>query len=150
MASTAPPTWTQPGERRATSQYRNGTITMSRLVMKPLLPGVVHCRPMVCVAKATNRKRPSTAPYSQSRRRTCLRVRGMMAISSRAAARWRHSRYVIGPVAPIASLMTTKLKPHTTATVSSAASASNARRRPVAAAATVKRRTRRLPARSRQ
>ena len=30
----------------------------------------------------------------------------------------------MGPVAPMASLMTTKLRPHTTATLSSAASAS--------------------------
>ena len=42
MASTAPPICVQPGERRATIQYRNGTMTMYRLVMKPLLPGVVH------------------------------------------------------------------------------------------------------------
>ena len=52
-------------------------MTMYRLVMKPLLPGVVHCRPMVWVTKATKRKRPSTAPYSQSRRVVCRTVRGM-------------------------------------------------------------------------
>jgi len=58
----SPPIWVQPGERRATTQYKNGTITMYRLVMKPLLPGVVHCRPIVWVRRAMKRKSPSTAP----------------------------------------------------------------------------------------
>ena len=60
--------------------------------MKPLLPGVVHCRPMVWVTKATKRKQPSTAPYSQSRRVVCRAVRGMTAASMMAATTCRHSR----------------------------------------------------------
>ena len=60
--------------------------------MNPLLPGVVHCRPMVWVTKATKRKKPSTAPYSQSRRVVWRTVRGMTAASRTAATTCRHSR----------------------------------------------------------
>ena len=60
--------------------------------MNPLLPGVVHCRPIVWVTNAMKRKRPSTAPYSQSRRVVWRAVRGMTAASMRAAAMCRHSR----------------------------------------------------------
>ena len=37
-------------------------MTMYRLVMNPLLPGVVHCSPMVWVTRAMKRKRPRIAP----------------------------------------------------------------------------------------
>ncbi len=48
----APRAWNQPGERRATAQYRNGTMATLRPVMKPDLPGVVYCRPIVCRTRA--------------------------------------------------------------------------------------------------
>ena len=60
--------------------------------MKPLLPGVVHCKPMVWVTNAMNRKTPSTAPYIQSRRVVARTVRGMTAASMIAARMCRHSR----------------------------------------------------------
>ena len=44
VATTAPTIWKRPGERLAMTQYRNGTMATLRPVMKPDLPGVVHCR----------------------------------------------------------------------------------------------------------
>jgi hypothetical protein len=47
---------------------------------------------MVWVTNAMKRKRPSTAPNSQSRRVVCRAVRGMTAARRIAATMCRHSR----------------------------------------------------------
>ena len=113
-ASTAAPMLKTVGRLCAMAHHKKGTMTQYVAVRKALMPGVVCCRPMVCVRNAEKSNTPSRTPMPSTRKTPgpSLKARAMrrcrIAARMRPAAVKRRPSSHAGGRTATTSFMTTK------------------------------------------